>query len=180
MCFFTTTTAATRPECGGPNPEKLRPARVECRWAIYEVKKLQSIVKIVVKGGRQSAAQKQQQEKQQRSRIRSKTAPDCERHRENKKRNSGQKATSVCVCVVVCVFCVCWTARSPSAGPPCAVSCVCVCCVCVCGPRFVCSPDPPPSAGPPKISLFFPSPATHFQFFFLSLGVFPVEFWWCF
>ena len=36
-----------------------------------------------------------------------------------------------------------------------------------------------PKGGEPKISLFFPSPATIFILFSLSLGGLLVEFWWC-
>ena len=82
------------------------------------------------------------------------------------------------VCVLVCV-CVC--------------ACVCVCvCVCVCGVCWCvvqicvgenpirvgwrglgCADRPPqdlPFAGPPKISLFFPSPAPIFVFFLSFSG----------
>ena len=45
-------------------------------------------------------------------------------------------------------------------------------------------PDPPstghPSAGPPKISLFFFPFPPPFRSFCVSLGLFLVEFWWCF
>ena len=113
-----------------------------------------------------------------------------------KKPNSGQKSVCglvVCVCVCVGVFvllCVCL---------------LCVSAVCV-GPKFACSygprapPPDRPSAGPPKISLFFfllPPPFSFFFLsgdllveFFLSPGLFSclfsslwgllVEFWWCF
>ena len=63
-------------------------------------------------------------------------------------------------CVVLCVV-------------VCVVVCLCVsvcCCVLV---QDLCAPPNPFPAGPPKISFFFPSPAT------LSLGVFSYKFWWC-
>ena len=52
-------------------------------------------------------------------------------------------------------------------------------------PRTPPQPYPPlrrtPSAGPPKISLFFfPLSRHHFRSFCLSLGVFSWNFWWCF
>ena len=85
----------------------------------------------------------------------------------------------VCCCVLLCVLRVLdrLPLDPPSAGPPCAV-CVCVCCVCVV--QDLCAPDPRPSAGPPKISLFFFPFSRHNFHFFLSLvssRVFLVVFW---
>ena len=89
-----------------------------------------------------------------------------------------KKTTLVCVCVLLCVLRVLDRPPPdpPPPDPPCVVCvCVCVCCVCVwskiCVLRRTAPPPDRPSAGPPKISFFFPSPATIF-IFFLSLGVF--------
>ena len=75
-----------------------------------------------------------------------------------------------CVCCCVCV-CVCvWFVLCGSCG---------VCC-CGCGSYVWCGCwFGPPSAGPPKISLFFSPLPPQFSFFSHSfVGPF-VEFWWC-
>ena len=71
----------------------------------------------------------------------------------------------VLCCVVLC--CVVWL---------CVWLCVSVCC-CVLVQDLGAPPNPLP-AGPPKISLFFPSPATMFFLSPLSLCLLE-EFWWC-
>ena len=80
----------------------------------------------------------------------------------------GQFDSSQLAHIVDFVLCVCL----------CVCLCCCVLCCCVVGPRFGCSSRPPirrtapppdrPSSGPPKISLFFPSPAPISFFFCLS------------
>ena len=101
----------------------------------------------------------------------------------------------VCVCVCcVCVWCVC-VVCCVGCLQLCVLCVLCVCCVlcvlvfvllcvavCVWLPWTAPSAGPPlrrtappldrPSAGPPKISLFFPSPTTSFALLHsLSLGV---------
>ena len=98
------------------------------------------------------------------------------------------KNISLCVLFCVCLFSFCFRRRgsgafcpffssfpfgtplrwTPCPGPP---------------PPLPLSPSPrPPSAGPPKKSLFFPLPRPCSLFFFLPLSLFLgglVEFWWC-
>ena len=105
------------------------------------------------------------------------------------------------LCVVCCVLCVVWGCVLCGVVWCCIVVVRCVCAVWrgylfhgfmergfMCGCWFQVWLDRPsrdrpsrdrPSLGPPKISLFFHSPAAKFVLFFPLWGLL-VEFWWCF